>query len=104
MSFYKNENNVPYFFDAADSAETVARYVEKFGLTEITEEEFAALTAPAPISELTHSELRAAAYTAESDPLKTQIENEALFDGVEPDYAPWIEKVAEIKARYPKPE
>ena len=48
--------------------------------------------------------LRAEAYRNESDPIKTQIENEALYDGVEPDYAIWREKIEEIKARYPKPE
>jgi hypothetical protein len=52
--------------------------------------------------EPTYVELRQSAYKSESDPIKTAIENEALFDGVEPDYTAWIEKVAEIKNRYPK--
>ncbi len=46
--------------------------------------------------------LRRAAYTREADPIKTAVDNEALYDGVEPDYTLWHAKVAEIKARYPK--
>lgn len=104
MSYFKNADGVPYFFDDTDKSEIVQKYVDEFGLTEITKEEFASLLPLSEIVEPTYSELRVAAYAAESDSLKTQIENEALFDGVEPDYAAWIEKVAEIKARFPKPE
>ncbi len=46
--------------------------------------------------------LRRAAYTREADPIKASADNEAVYDGTEPDYAPWRAKVAEIKARYPK--
>ncbi len=46
--------------------------------------------------------LRRAAYTREADPIKTAVDNEALYDGTAPDYAAWHAKVAEIKARYPK--
>jgi len=51
-----------------------------------------------------YAELRQQAYKAESDPIKTAIENEAMYDGTEPDYTVWTAKVSEIKLRYPKPE
>lgn len=47
---------------------------------------------------------RAAAYTSESDPLKIEADYDALKNGEAPDYTKWMEKVAEIKARYPFPE
>ena len=46
--------------------------------------------------------LRKSAYIREADPLKTVADNEALYDGTEPDYTLWKSKVAEIKERYPK--
>jgi len=47
---------------------------------------------------------RRAAYQAESDPLRLEIAYDALSQGHEPDYSPWVESVAAIKARYPLPE
>jgi hypothetical protein len=47
--------------------------------------------------------MRLAAYRAESDPLKLEAEYDAMVAGVEPDYAAWLEAVAQIKARYPLP-
>jgi len=47
---------------------------------------------------------RSSAYTSESDPLKIEADYDALKTGVAPDYTKWMEKVAEIKARYPFPE
>lgn len=49
-------------------------------------------------------EKRQAAYAAESDPIKLEIEFEALKNGTAPDYRPWIEAVENIKTRLPKPE
>ena len=47
---------------------------------------------------------RSQAYLKESDPLKVEAEYDAMKNGTEPDYTKWMEKVAEIKARYPFPE
>lgn len=47
---------------------------------------------------------RADAYRLESDPLKTEAEFDAIKAGTEPDYSAWVDKVEEIKARYPLPE
>ena len=41
------------------------------------------------------------AYKTESDPLKIEAEYDAMKNGTEPNYTKWMEKVAEIKARYP---
>ncbi len=64
-----------------------------------------------PVPEPTKSERlavclaqRRAAYAAESDPLKIEAEYDALIKGSEPDYTAWRAKVAEIKARIPKPK
>lgn len=46
---------------------------------------------------------RRAAYAAESDPLKTEAEYDAMIAGVAPDYAAWLAAVAAIKKRYPLP-
>lgn len=46
---------------------------------------------------------RLQAYRVESDPLKIEAEYDALSNGTEPDYAAWVLKVEEIKARYPLP-
>ena len=47
---------------------------------------------------------RSQAYIKESDPLKIEAEYDAMKNGIDPDYTKWMEKVAEIKARYPFPE
>lgn len=47
---------------------------------------------------------RSQAYLKESDPLKVEAEYDAMKNGTDPDYTKWMEKVAEIKARYPFPE
>ncbi|WP_311880892.1 MULTISPECIES: hypothetical protein [unclassified Pseudomonas] len=47
---------------------------------------------------------RRAAYQAESDPLRLEIAYDALSQGLEPDYLPWVASVAAIKARYPLPQ
>ena len=47
---------------------------------------------------------RSQAYIKESDPLKVEAEYDAMKNGTHPDYTKWMEKVAEIKARYPFPE
>lgn len=44
---------------------------------------------------------RLAAYKTESDPLKIEAEYDALINNTDPDYTAWIEKVQEIKERYP---
>lgn len=59
---------------------------------------------PEPLTlEQVHA-LRRAAYVAESDPLKTEAEYDALLAGTEPDYTAWRAAVAAIKACYPLPE
>lgn len=47
---------------------------------------------------------RRSAYQAESDPLRLEIAYDALSQGLEPDFSPWVESVAAIKARYPMPD
>ncbi|NWA68006.1 hypothetical protein [Pseudomonas reactans] len=47
--------------------------------------------------------LRRAAYQAESDPLRFELEYDARVKGVEPDYSAWLISVATIKARFPLP-
>jgi hypothetical protein len=47
--------------------------------------------------------LRRAAYQAESDPVRLEIAYDALSQGLEPDFTPWVTSVAAIKARYPLP-
>lgn len=47
--------------------------------------------------------LRALAYRAESDPIRFEAEADAMISGIAPDFSKWIEKVLEIKSRYPKP-
>lgn len=47
---------------------------------------------------------RRAAYQAESDPLRLEIAYDALSQGLEPDFSPWVASVAAIKARYPLPQ
>lgn len=54
-----------------------------------------------PLSEEMIRALRTAAYRAESDHLKLEAEHDALLSGSEPNYTRWLEKVGEIKARYP---
>lgn len=46
---------------------------------------------------------RAEAYRLESYPIKTEVEFDSIRAGVETDYAAWLAKVEEIKARYPLP-
>ena len=47
---------------------------------------------------------RSSAYKTESDPLKIEAEFDALKNNTDPDYTQWINKVNEIKARFPFPE
>lgn len=56
---------------------------------------------PATVEEATAK--RMAAYRSESDPLKNEAEYDAMLIGAEPDYGPWMEKVKEIKLRFPMP-
>lgn len=44
------------------------------------------------------------AYVQETDPLKNEADYNALITGEPPDYTVWVEKVGEIRARYPFPE
>lgn len=60
-----------------------------------------------PAPPLTADEVRQArlsAYRIESDPLKIEAEHDALLSGTGPDYGPWLQKVGEIKDRYPLPD
>lgn len=59
--------------------------------------------APAPLTLEQVQAQRQAAYVAESDPLKNEAEYDAIVAGTDPDYTAWLDKVAEIKARYPLP-
>lgn len=111
------------FYDAAIHGDNIPA-----DAVEITAEEHAALLAgqsagkiisadadgrhvlidpPAPSCEQQLASARAqrrAAYVAESDPLKTEAEYDALLAGTEPDYTAWMAAVEAIKARYPLPE
>lgn len=55
-----------------------------------------------PTAEQTFA-LRRYAYSAESDPIKTEADYDAIVSGNKPDYSGWLAKVAEIKERYPLP-
>ena len=60
----------------------------------------------APVFLLTEKEvhvMRKSAYTLESDPLKIEVEYDALVSGTSPDYSKWLLKVAEIKEKFPLP-
>lgn len=46
---------------------------------------------------------RLGAYKRESDFLKTEAEFDAIKNKKTPDYTKWINKVEEIKTRFPKP-
>ncbi len=58
---------------------------------------------PDPLTADQVTALRRFAYAAESDPLKTEAEYDAIVSGEKPDYEAWLAKVAEIKERYPMP-
>lgn len=45
--------------------------------------------------------LRKAAYTSESDCLKLEADFEAIIKKTTPNYSLWVEKIFEIKSRYP---
>lgn len=47
--------------------------------------------------------LRRVAYQRESDPLRLEIAYDALSQGLEPDFSPWVASVSAIKALYPLP-
>jgi hypothetical protein len=47
---------------------------------------------------------RRSAYTRETDPMRFEIEFDAIVAGAVPDFAPWVEAVKAIKLRYPLPE
>lgn len=47
--------------------------------------------------------MRRYAYAQESDALKNEADYDAIVNGTAPDYAAWVAKVDEIKARYPMP-
>ena len=68
------------------------------GMPKLDEQE-----APKPLNLAETQELRKNIYSIESDPIKIEAEHDALVSGIEPDYTAWLEKVAEIKARYPLP-
>lgn len=46
---------------------------------------------------------RKAAYTIESDPIYMEAVRNSMVDGGPPDLQDWLDKVQEIKDRYPKP-
>lgn len=48
--------------------------------------------------------LRRAACAVESDPLKNEVEYDAMINDTEPDCAAWLAAVAAIKERYPLPD
>ena len=59
------------------------------------------------LRDIKHQEVltnRQNAYKTESDPLKIEAEFDALKNNTDPDYTEWINKVNEIKARFPFPE
>lgn len=92
MKHFKDSDNRVYAYEADGSQD--AFIID--GLTPITDEEAAALTAPPPPTPQPTEALRRAAYAAEADPLffKSQ-RGEAT-------QAEWLAKVEEIKARFPE--
>lgn len=61
---------------------------------------------PGPSQEQLLSECiakRKAAYTLESDPIFMEATRNSYVDGGPPDLQDWLDKVQEIKDRYPKP-
>ena len=92
MKHFKDAQNNVYAYEADGSQDAFILD----GLTPITDEEAAELTAPPPPTPQQIEALRRAAYQAEADPLffKSQ-RGEAT-------QAEWLAKVAEIKARFPE--
>ncbi len=56
MNYFKDKNNKPFAFEDDVKEEVLNGFIEKFGLTSITETEFKALTAPS-LDELKTSKL-----------------------------------------------
>lgn len=90
MKHYKDSENRVYAYEADGSQDAFILD----GLTPITDEEVAELTAPPPPTPEQIAALRRAAYASEADPLffKSQ-RGEAT-------QAEWLAKVQEIKARF----
>lgn len=95
MKYYKDQNNKPWAYD--DDADS--KYIAD-GLIPITAEEFAELTKPPVPTPEEQAEIidgkRQRAYQKESDPLFFKWQR---GEGTE---QKWLDKVAEIKARYPE--
>ena len=92
----------PDYIDVTDQPEvtTSAWYdVESGGFVEAPEP-----PAPEALTAEQITRRRRAAYVAESDPLKTEAEYDAMVNEAEPDYTAWLAAVAAIKERYPLPE
>lgn len=70
------------------------------------EDGYPILVDPAPVKETVEQVLlkRQHAYTKESDHLKLEAEYDAIVNKLKkPDYSKWLNKVAEIKERFPLP-
>ena len=90
MKHYKDAKDNLFGFEDGDAIPA--------GLVEITMEEVNAINTakqPAPTAEEI-SDMRRAAYIAEADPLFFKAQRGEVEQQV------WLDKVAEIKARYPK--
>jgi hypothetical protein len=96
-----DEITEPGYIDVTDLPEvsTSAWYdVESGGFVEAP-----APPAPEALTAEQITRRRRAAYVAESDPLKTEAEYDAMINDSEPDYSAWLTAVAEIKGRFPLP-
>lgn len=92
----------PDYLDVTDMPEVTAGSwydVESGGFVEAPEP-----PAPEALTAEQVTRRRRAAYVAESDPLKTEAEYDAMINDAEPDYTAWLAAVAAIKERYPLPK
>ena len=92
MKHFKDAQNNVYAYEADGSQDAFILD----GLTPITDEEAAELTAPEPPAPQSTEALRRAAYEAEADPLFFKSQRGAATQ------AEWLAKVEEIKARFPE--
>lgn len=93
MQYYKNAQNQVFAFENAEEMQRFA----KEPMSPITESEAKELTKPTPEQIRAEADAaRKATYASEADPLFFK------YQRGEATQQEWLDKIAEIKARYPK--
>lgn len=101
MIYYKNTNGEVFAYETqAEKDQYGSPDLVKMAPVEVQEH---INPAPVPLTLEQVQALRQSAYVAESDPLKIEAEYDAIVEGTDPDYAKWLSKVTEIKARFTLP-